>query len=93
MTHFAGNRPKDLARRPVWLTTPQATTSLAGTIPVYSHDEHGLQGIAVDPDFATNRWVYVHYAPPLSTPGGDAPAPPPGRPPSTPTRATTSSPA
>jgi cytochrome c len=57
----------------VWVTTPSATTSLAGTIPVYSHDEDGLQGIAIDPDFATNRWVYLYYAPPLSTPAGDAP--------------------
>src|SRR5688572_27710160 len=57
----------------VWRTTANATTSLAGTIPVYSHDEDGLQGIAIDDDFATNRWVYVYYAPPLSTPGGDAP--------------------
>src|SRR5215203_6192040 len=56
----------------VWLTTPNATTSLAGTIPVYSHDEDGLQGIAIDDDFATNRWVYVYYAPPLTTPAGDA---------------------
>ena len=54
----------------VWLTTPNATTSLAGTIPVYSHDEDGLQGIAIDADFATNRWVYVYYAPPLTTPAG-----------------------
>ena len=54
----------------VWLTTPNATTSLAGTIPVYSHDEDGLQGIAIDADFATNRWVYVYYAPPLTTPHG-----------------------
>lgn len=57
----------------VWLTTPQATTTLAGTIPVYNHDEDGLQGVAVDPDFATNRWVYLYYAPPLDTPTGDAP--------------------
>src|SRR4051794_8016247 len=35
----------------VWLTTPNATTSLAGTIPVYSHDEDGLQGIAIDDGF------------------------------------------
>src|SRR3712207_3692768 len=55
----------------VWLTTPDATTSLAGTIPVYSHDEDGLQGIAVDANFATNRWVYVYYAPPLATPSGE----------------------
>ncbi|WP_253776248.1 ThuA domain-containing protein [Goodfellowiella coeruleoviolacea] len=57
----------------VWLTTPDATTTLAAQIPVYNHDEDGLQGIAVDPDFATNRWVYLFYAPPLSTPAGDAP--------------------
>ncbi len=57
----------------VWLTTPEATTTLAGRIPVYNHDEDGLQGVAVDPDFATNRWVYLYYAPPLDTPAGDAP--------------------
>ncbi|MDQ3789269.1 MAG: ThuA domain-containing protein, partial [Actinomycetota bacterium] len=57
----------------VWLTTPEATTTLAGQIPVYNHDEDGLQGVAIDPDFATNRWVYLYYAPPLSTPAGDAP--------------------
>ncbi|HCT75807.1 MAG TPA: glycosyl hydrolase, partial [Micromonosporaceae bacterium] len=33
-----------------------------------------LQSIKADPSFGTNRWVYVYYAPPLSTPGGDAPA-------------------
>jgi cytochrome c len=58
----------------VWLTTPEATTSLAGTIPVYNHDEDGLQGVAIDPDFAENHWVYLYYAPPLDTPAGDAPA-------------------
>jgi glucose/arabinose dehydrogenase/PKD repeat protein len=57
----------------VWLTTPEASTSLAGQIPVYNHDEDGLQGIAIDPDFATNKWVYLYYAPPLNTPAGDAP--------------------
>ncbi len=38
------------------------------TIPVYQHDEDGLQTISLDPDFATNRWVYLYYAPPLNTP-------------------------
>ncbi|OZM72043.1 glucose dehydrogenase [Amycolatopsis antarctica] len=57
----------------VWLTTPEATTSLAGQIPVYNHDEDGLQGVAIDPDFANNQWVYLYYAPPLDTPTGDAP--------------------
>ncbi|PXY24440.1 ThuA domain-containing protein [Prauserella flavalba] len=57
----------------VFLTTPEATTTVAATIPVYNHDEDGLQGIAVDPDFENNSWVYLYYAPPLDTPPGDAP--------------------
>jgi cytochrome c len=58
----------------VWLTTAEATTTLAGQIPVYNHDEDGLQGVAIDPDFAQNKWVYFYYAPPLDTPAGDAPS-------------------
>jgi cytochrome c len=58
----------------IWLTTAAATTSLAGQIPVYNHDEDGLQGVALDPNFAENHWVYFYYAPPLDTPAGDAPA-------------------
>ncbi|OLF05063.1 glucose dehydrogenase [Actinophytocola xinjiangensis] len=57
----------------VFLTTPDATTKLAGTIPVYNHDEDGLQGVAIDPNFEQNRWLYLYYAPPLDTPTGDAP--------------------
>jgi glucose/arabinose dehydrogenase/type 1 glutamine amidotransferase len=57
----------------VFLTTPGASTSLAARVPVYNHDEDGLQGIAIDPNFATNRWVYLIYAPPLDTPAGNAP--------------------
>ncbi|KOV82839.1 PQQ-dependent sugar dehydrogenase [Nocardia sp. NRRL S-836] len=55
-------------------TTAAGTTSVIATIPVYTHDEEGLQGVAADPGFATNRYIYLYYAPPLSTPGGDAPA-------------------
>jgi len=44
-------------------------------IPVYQHDEEGLQGIAVDPDFADNRWVYIYYSPVLDTPGDDPATP------------------
>ena len=55
-------------------TDAGGTTSVVGTIPVYTHDEDGLQGVGVDPDFTTNRYIYLYYAPPLSTPGGDAPA-------------------
>jgi cytochrome c len=49
---------------------------------LYQHDEEGVQGIAIDPDFEDNRWVYVYYSPRLDTPSdvlgtgineGDAP--------------------
>ncbi|WP_214323511.1 ThuA domain-containing protein [Nonomuraea sediminis] len=49
-------------------------TRVLGALPVYSHDEEGLQGVAADPGFTTNRTVYLYYAPKLSTPAGDAPA-------------------
>ncbi|NMO52337.1 carbohydrate-binding protein [Actinoplanes sp. TBRC 11911] len=55
-------------------TDAAGNTSVIATIPVYTHDEEGLQGVAADPGFATNRYVYLYYAPPLSTPAGDAPA-------------------
>jgi PKD repeat protein/glucose/arabinose dehydrogenase/type 1 glutamine amidotransferase len=38
------------------------------TIPVYQHDEDGLQSLTIDADFAHNKWVYLYYAPPLATP-------------------------
>jgi glucose/arabinose dehydrogenase len=55
-------------------TTAAGVTTAIGTLPVYPHDEEGLQGVGVDPGFAGNRFIYLFYAPPLSTPGGDAPA-------------------
>ncbi|MGM1064920.1 PQQ-dependent sugar dehydrogenase [Saccharothrix sp. Mg75] len=55
-------------------TTADGVTAVVGTVPVYTHDEEGLQGVGVDPGFASNRHVYLFYAPPLSTPAGDAPA-------------------
>ncbi|MFF0459318.1 PQQ-dependent sugar dehydrogenase [Streptomyces mexicanus] len=55
------------------LTDAAGNTKVAGKLDVYSHDEEGLQGVGVDPDFATNRFVYLYYAPPLNTPAGDAP--------------------
>ncbi|HYI18565.1 MAG TPA: ThuA domain-containing protein [Solirubrobacteraceae bacterium] len=55
-------------------------------IPVYTVNEDGLYGPAVDADFATNKWVYLFYSPlamegnsqsgvpyPASTPPGAAP--------------------
>ena len=57
-----------------WRTDANGTTSVSGRLAVYTHDEEGLQGVGVDPGFATNRHIYLFYAPPLNTPGGDAPA-------------------
>ncbi|BAL90702.1 hypothetical protein AMIS_54820 [Actinoplanes missouriensis 431] len=48
---------------------------LAAKIPVYLHDEEGVQGIAIDPDFQHNRWVYVYYSPVLNTPTDDPATP------------------
>jgi glucose/arabinose dehydrogenase/PKD repeat protein len=55
-------------------TDAHGDTAVVGSLNVYTHDEEGLQGVAADPGFATNRFVYLYYAPRLNTPGGDAPA-------------------
>ena len=34
---------------------------------LYQHDEEGVQGIALDPNFSNNRWVYVYYSPRQNT--------------------------
>ncbi|XVQ83023.1 carbohydrate-binding protein [Microbispora siamensis] len=57
----------------VRVTDAAGNTKQAGKLNVYTHDEEGLQGVAVDPGFATNRYVWLYYSPTLSTPGGDAP--------------------
>jgi cytochrome c len=49
--------------------------TLAATLDVYQHDEEGLQSVAVDPNFETNRWVYAYYSPPLNTPKDDPSTP------------------
>ena len=41
----------------VRFTDVAGNTKIAGTNPVYSHDEEGLQSIKADPGFATKRWV------------------------------------
>ncbi|MFI1397061.1 lectin [Streptomyces sp. NPDC020681] len=56
------------------LTDAVGTTKVAGKLDVYAHDEEGLQGIGVDPGFASNRHVYLYYAPKLATPATDAPS-------------------
>ncbi|MFE5080948.1 PQQ-dependent sugar dehydrogenase [Streptomyces mirabilis] len=57
----------------LFLTGQAGSTRVAGKLPVYSHDEEGLQGVGVDPDFKNNRAIYLYYAPKLNTPAGDAP--------------------
>lgn len=36
----------------------------AGTLEVTTQQENGLIGLALDPDFATNQWIYLQYSPP-----------------------------
>ena len=36
---------------------------MIATLPVYTNSEDGLYGPAIDNDFATNKWVYLYYAP------------------------------
>lgn len=46
------------------LTNPDAgTTKVVTSVPVYNNSEDGLQTITLDPDFDTNKWVYLYYAP------------------------------
>ncbi|GAA0378298.1 glycosyl hydrolase [Acrocarpospora corrugata] len=58
----------------VRVTDVNGNTKVAARLNVYSHDEEGLQGVAVDPNFASNRYIWLYYSPRLSTPSGDAPA-------------------
>ncbi|HWK27577.1 MAG TPA: ThuA domain-containing protein [Solirubrobacter sp.] len=64
----------------------KGTSTVIATIPVYTNSEDGLYGPAIDNDFATNKWVYLYYAPPtvrirkcdgtmadVTTPTGSAP--------------------
>ncbi|MFI5759153.1 PQQ-dependent sugar dehydrogenase [Streptomyces sp. NPDC051569] len=56
------------------LTDPgRGTTTVVNHLDVYQNSEMGLQTVTLDPDFATNHWVYLYYSPPLDTPAGSAP--------------------
>ena len=60
----------------VWLhDADTGLKTLAAKLDVYSHDEEGLQSIAIDPNFAQNRWIYLYYSPPLNTPVDDPATP------------------
>src|SRR5829696_4443837 len=49
--------------------------TLAGELDVYQHDEEGVQGVAIDPNFEENHWVYLYYSPPGTTPVDDPSTP------------------
>ncbi|MFJ2441349.1 PQQ-dependent sugar dehydrogenase [Streptomyces sp. NPDC087658] len=56
------------------LTDPgSGVTKVVNHIDVYQNSEMGLQTVTLDPDFTTNKWVYLYYSPPLTTPTGSAP--------------------
>ncbi len=57
----------------IFLTDLGGNTTELYDVPIYSHDEDGLQSLTVSPTFAEDGWVYLYYAPPLETPAGDAP--------------------
>jgi hypothetical protein len=51
-----------------------AATQIITSLPVYHFSEDGMQGIALDPDFEDNGWVYVYYSPQIEDfPEGAAP--------------------
>ena len=43
------------------------TTSVIGKIPVFEGLEEGMLGIALDPNFAQNGWIYLNHSLPQST--------------------------
>jgi cytochrome c len=49
--------------------------TVAAKLDVYSHDEEGLQSIAIDANFVNNKWIYLYYQPPLNTPVDDPSTP------------------
>ncbi|MFK4122364.1 hypothetical protein [Streptomyces longwoodensis] len=53
------------------LTDATGNTSVAGSS--VSTVTTRMEGVTADPGFAANRFVYLYYAPPLSTPGGGCP--------------------
>lgn len=55
----------------LWFHDLDGAKTVAAELRVYTHDEEGLQGVALDPDFEENAWVYLYYSPRLDTPLDD----------------------
>ncbi|MBC7923067.1 MAG: PQQ-dependent sugar dehydrogenase [Ferruginibacter sp.] len=43
------------------------TVNLLATLPVFTENEQGLVGFTMDPNFATNHWIYLYYAHPTES--------------------------
>ncbi|MDW3195349.1 MAG: ThuA domain-containing protein [Cytophagales bacterium] len=41
----------------------EQTTKLITTLPVFSELEDGLLGLALDPNYSENKWIYLFYSP------------------------------
>ena len=39
-------------------------STVAGKLEVFTEQENGFLGFALDPDFLTNQWIYLFYSPP-----------------------------
>jgi cytochrome c len=39
-------------------------TKVVGEVPVYTKQEYGLMGLNIDPNFKTNKLIYMYYSPP-----------------------------
>ncbi len=46
----------------IWKPSTQTVVE-AGTVPVFPEQENGLLGFALDPQFASNQWIYIYYSP------------------------------
>ncbi|MEM1096795.1 MAG: ThuA domain-containing protein, partial [Bacteroidota bacterium] len=54
-------------RGQVRIHTPSTgITETVGTVDVYSEQENGLLGLALDPNFDDTQWIYLFYSPPGS---------------------------
>ncbi|WP_405087031.1 ThuA domain-containing protein [Microbispora sp. NBC_01389] len=47
----------------VRIIKPTGGTVTAGHLNVFTANESGLLGMALDPAFATNKWIYLYYSP------------------------------
>ncbi|MBE2320370.1 ThuA domain-containing protein [Solirubrobacter sp. CPCC 204708] len=54
----------ELAGKVKYYNAATGAVRVVGTIPVHRGNENGLLGIALDPNFATNKWMYLFYSAP-----------------------------